>query len=99
MPRRIADVPDSNYHCRSSPRIGAVGIERTTYFEAVLVQFPFTVVHKGEYALVLDVSGIGKEIIDNVFDVLDNTVLLSEALWQSTFFSIVSKYHSKAFFH
>lgn len=99
MPLRVSDISDSDYHCRSSSRIGAVGIERTANFDAVFIKVSLAVVHKGEYALVFDIPGVGKEVVDDVLDVLDNTVLLSKALGQSTFFSIISKYHSKAFFH
>ena len=99
MSRRIADVAYADHYCRSGPRIGTVGIERAAYFDAVLVKIPFAIVHKGEYALIFDVPGVGKEVIDNVLDVLDNTVLLPETFEQGAFFSIICKYHSKALFH
>jgi len=99
MSWRVADVPNANYYRRSSSSIGAVWIERAANFDAIFIKVSLAVVHKGEYSLILDVPGICKEVVDNILDVLDNTVLLPKALGQSTFFSIVRKYHSKAFFH
>ena len=72
----VCDSAETDDNGRCSACISAVGIECRTCLEAVLVQIPINIVQQTDKALVLYVSLICKPVVEQILEVLHDTVLL-----------------------
>jgi len=90
----ICDSAKTDDNSRCSACISAVRIECRTCLEAVLIQIPINIIQQTDKALVLYVSLICKPVIEQILEVLHDTVLLSVAVLKCAFLCVVCKYHN-----
>lgn len=90
----VCDSTETDNNSRCSACISAVGIECRTCLEAVLIQIPIDIIQQTDKALVLYVSLICKPVIEQILEVLHDTVLLGVTVLKCAFLCVVCKYHN-----
>ena len=83
---------DNNSRC--STCISAVRIECRTCLEAVLIQITVDIIQQADKTLILYVPLICKPVIEQILEVLHDTVLLSVAVLKCAFLCVICKYHN-----
>ena len=93
-PVLICDSAKTDNNSRCSACISTVRIECRTCLEAVLIEIPISIVQKADKALILYVPLICKPVIEQILEVLHDTVLLSVAVLKCAFLCVICKYHN-----
>ena len=90
----VCDSAETNNNSRCSTCISAVRIECRTCLEAVLIEIAIRIIQQTDKALILYVPLICKPVIEQILEVLHDTVLLSVTVLKCAFLCVVCKYHN-----
>lgn len=90
----VCDIAETDNNGRCSACISAVRIECRTCLEAVLIEIAIRIIQQADKALILYVPLICKPVIEQILEVLHDTVLLSVTVLKCAFLCVVCKYHN-----